>query len=175
MMGPTMQKTRDTRIDDIDRQIIAVLQVDGRTAYSAIARQVGLSEPAVRSRVHRLRDSGIMQVVAVTDPLQLGFSREAMVAIKVTQDPHVVADALAELDEVDFIVLVTGSFDILLEVVAESDEAFLAMIQRIRATVGEGTVRVHPYLKTVKQDYAWGAGSADISSARPEVFETPTF
>jgi Lrp/AsnC family transcriptional regulator for asnA, asnC and gidA len=153
-----MHKTRETRIDDTDRKIIAILQVDGRTAYSVIARQVGLSEPAVRARVHRLRDTGIMQVVAVTDPLQLGFSREAMIAIKVAQDPYVIADALAEFEEIDFIVLVTGSFDILLEVVADSDEAFLATIQRIRATVGEGTVRVHPYLLTVKQDYAWGTG-----------------
>jgi Lrp/AsnC family transcriptional regulator for asnA, asnC and gidA len=153
-----MQNPRESRIDETDRGIIGILQVDGRTAYSAIARQVGLSEPAVRSRVHRLRAAGIIQVVAVTDPLQLGFSREAMVAIKVARDPNVIADALAAFEEIDFIVLVTGSFDILLEVVAESDEAFLAMIQRIRATVGEGTVRVHPYLLTVKQDYAWGVG-----------------
>jgi Lrp/AsnC family transcriptional regulator for asnA, asnC and gidA len=153
-----MQKTRSSRLDEIDQQIVAILQVDGRTSYSVIGRQVGLSEPAVRSRVHRLRDDGVMQVVAVTDPLQLGFSREAMVAIQVTRDPHVVADALAAFDEIDFIVLVTGSFDILLECVAESDEEFLVLIQRIRATVGEATVRVHPYLRTVKQDYAWGTG-----------------
>jgi Lrp/AsnC family transcriptional regulator for asnA, asnC and gidA len=151
-----LPKIRSSRIDDVDKEIISILQLDGRTSYSVIAREVRLSEAAVRSRVRRLRDDGVMQIVAVTDPLQLGFSREAMVAIKVSGDPTAIADALAEIDEIDFIVLVGGSFDILLEVVAESDEAFLAMIQRIRATVGEATIRVHPYLKTTKQDYAWG-------------------
>jgi Lrp/AsnC family transcriptional regulator, regulator for asnA, asnC and gidA len=145
-----------SRIDQVDKEIIAILQVDGRTSYSDIARKVRLSEAAVRARVHRLRDEGVMQIVAVTDPLELGFDREAMVAIKVSGDPTAIADALAEIDEIDFIVLVGGSYDILLEVVAESDEAFLGMIQRIRATVGEAVIRVHPYLKTTKQDYAWG-------------------
>jgi Lrp/AsnC family transcriptional regulator for asnA, asnC and gidA len=151
-----MTKTRSSRIDDVDKEIISILQIDGRTSYSDIARRVRLSEAAVRSRVNRLRDEGIMQVVAVTDPLQLGFSREAMVAIRVSGDPAVLADALAEIEEIDFIVLVAGSFDIILEIVSESDEAFLAMIQRIRAMVGESSVRVHPYLATRKQDYAWG-------------------
>ena len=145
-----------SRIDDVDKQIISLLQVDGRLAYSAIGRQTNISEASVRSRVHNLRRQGIIQIVAVTDPLQLGFSHEAMVSIRVASDTSAVADALAEIEEIDFIVLVAGSFDILIEVVADDDEGFLELIQRIRAVAGEGTVRVHPYLKTWKQEYSWG-------------------
>ncbi len=145
-----------SRIDDVDKQIISLLQVDGRIAYSAIGRQANVSEASVRSRVHNLRRQGIIQIVAVTDPLQLGFSHEAMIAVTVASDAEVVADALAEIEEVDFIVLVAGSVDILLEVVAADDESFLELIQRIRGVVGEGTLRVHPYLKTRKQEYSWG-------------------
>ncbi len=147
---------KSSRIDDIDKQIISLLQVDGRLAYSAIGREAKISEASVRSRVHNLRKQGIIQIVAVTDPLQLGFSHEAMVAISVASEAEAVADALAEIDEVDFIVLVAGSVDIMLEVVAADDEEFLALIQRIRDVVAPGTVRVHPYLKTHKQEYSWG-------------------
>jgi Lrp/AsnC family transcriptional regulator for asnA, asnC and gidA len=146
-----------SRIDDVDKQIISLLQVDGRLAYSAIGRQAKISEASVRSRVHNLRRQGIIQIVAVTDPLQLGFSHEAMVAVTVASDAEAVADRLAAIDEVDFIVLVAGSVDILLEVVAADDAAFLALIQQVRDVVGAaGTVRVHPYLKTRKQEYSWG-------------------
>jgi len=145
-----------SRIDDVDKQIISLLQVDGRLAYSAIGRQAKISEASVRSRVHNLRRQGIIQIVAVTDPLQLGFSHEAMIAITVANDAEAVAERLAAIEEVDFIVLVAGSVDILLEVVAADDEEFRALSQRIRQVVGSGTGRVHPYLKTRKQEYSWG-------------------
>ena len=66
-------------LDDVSRAIIEQLQEDGRRPYARIATAVGLSEAAVRQRVQRLLDAGVMQIVAVTDPLQLGFAREAMV------------------------------------------------------------------------------------------------
>jgi Lrp/AsnC family transcriptional regulator for asnA, asnC and gidA len=145
-----------SRIDDVDKQLIALLQVDGRLSYVDLARQVGVSEAIVRHRVARLRADGAIQIVAVTDPLQLGFDHEAMVMIQSGSDASVVADELAEIEEVDFIVLVGGKFDILLEVVAADDEEFLAVIQRIRNVVRSGTVQVMPYLKTWMQAYAWG-------------------
>ena len=143
-------------LDDVSKRIVELLQEDGRQPFVTIAREVGLSEAAVRQRVQKLIDGDVMQIVAVTDPLQLGFSHEAMVAISVASEAEAVADALAEIDEVDFIVLVAGSVDIMLEVVAADDEEFLALIQRIRDVVAPGTVRVHPYLKTHKQEYSWG-------------------
>ncbi len=68
--------------DDVSKQIIEQLQQDGRRSYAAIGKAVGLSEAAVRQRVQRLQDGGVMQIVAVTDPLTLGFRRQAMIAIK---------------------------------------------------------------------------------------------
>src|SRR5215468_6483555 len=88
-------------IDDVSKRIIEQLQQDGRRSYAAIGKVVGLSEAAVRQRVQRLIDGGVMQVVAVTDPLELGFARQAMVGIRVHGPLEPVADALAELDEVD--------------------------------------------------------------------------
>ena len=91
-------------LDDVSKAIIEQLQQDGRRSYAAIGKVVGLSEAAVRQRVQRLIESGVMQVVAVTDPLELGFARQAMVGIRVTGPLEPVADELAELDEVDYVV-----------------------------------------------------------------------
>src|SRR5215217_6486208 len=124
-------------LDEVSKAIIEQLQQDGRRSYAAIGKVVGLSEAAVRQRVQRLIDGGVMQVVAVTDPLELGFARQAMVGVKVSGPLEPVADALAELDEVDYVVMTAGSYDILAEVVAESDEHLLEIISgRIRSIEG---------------------------------------
>src|SRR5947208_11553279 len=104
-------------LDTTNKAIIEQLQADGRRAYATIAKAVGLSEAAVRQRVNRLLDSGVMQVVAVTDPLTLGFKRQAMVGIRTEGDIRAVADKLVELSEIDYVVLTAGSFDILVELV----------------------------------------------------------
>ena len=70
-------------LDDVSKSIIEQLQQDGRRSYASIGKAVGLSEAAVRQRVQRLSEAGVMQIVAVTDPLQLGFGRQAMVGIRV--------------------------------------------------------------------------------------------
>jgi Lrp/AsnC family transcriptional regulator for asnA, asnC and gidA len=100
-------------LDDISKQIIEQLQEDGRRSYAAIGKAIGLSEAAVRQRVQRLQDAGVMQIVAVTDPLTLGFRRQAMIAIKTDGDLEKVADQLADMDEIDYVVITAGSFDVL--------------------------------------------------------------
>ena len=115
-------------LDDVSKAIIEQLQQDGRRSYAAIGKVVGLSEAAVRQRVQRLIDGGVMQVVAVTDPLELGFARQAMVGVRVQGPLEPVADALAALDEVDYVVITAGSFDLLVEVVCESDDHLLDLI-----------------------------------------------
>jgi Lrp/AsnC family transcriptional regulator, regulator for asnA, asnC and gidA len=147
---------RRAHLDAADKQIIALLQVNGRTSYAELAPQVGLSEASVRKRVHELRRQGVIQIVAVTDPLQLGFSHEGMLAIHSVDDPEALADRLAEIEEVDFLVLVAGRYSILLEIVAADDDEFLALIQRVRRVASPARVDVLPYLLTRKQDYAWG-------------------
>ncbi len=144
-------------LDDVSKAIIEQLQQDGRRSYAAIGKVVGLSEAAVRQRVQRLIDGGVMQVVAVTDPLELGFARQAMVGIRVTGPLEPVADALAALDEVDYVVVTAGTYDLLAEVVAESDDHLLALISgKIRTIDGVHATETFMYLKLRKQTYSWG-------------------
>jgi Lrp/AsnC family transcriptional regulator for asnA, asnC and gidA len=146
-----------TLLDAPNRAIIEALQRDGRQPYGAIAEDVGLSEAAVRRRVQRLREAGIMQIVAVTDPLQLGFARQAMVGITVEGDVRQVADKLSALAEVDYVVMCAGSFDLLAEVVCEDDERLLHLLNdSVRSIPGVRTTETFLYLKLAKQTYAWG-------------------
>ena len=138
--------------------IIKELQQDGRRAYATIGKAVGLSEAAVRQRVQKLIDAGVMQIVAVTDPMQLGFATQAMIAISVTGDVEQVAADLESLEEVDYIVVTAGSFDLLVEVVVEDDAHLLSLVNgRIRAIPGVTRTESFLYLKLVKQTYNWGA------------------
>jgi Lrp/AsnC family transcriptional regulator, regulator for asnA, asnC and gidA len=144
-------------VDAIGRRLIEELQRDGRRSYAALAKTVGLSEAAVRQRVQRMVDSGVMQVVAVTDPLQVGFTRQAMVGLRVSGDLMAVADEVAKIDEVDYVVVTAGSFDILLELVCEDDDHLLRVLsERIRALPGVRDTETFVYLKLAKQTYAWG-------------------
>ncbi|KAA1427770.1 Lrp/AsnC family transcriptional regulator [Nocardioides antri] len=150
-------RTSRPQLDDVSKAIIEQLQQDGRRSYAAIGKVVGLSEAAVRQRVQRLVDTGVMQIVAVTDPLELGFAREAMVGIRVSGQIAPVADALAELDEVTYVVMTAGSLDILAEVVAESDEDLLEIVsERIRRIPGVASTETFVYLSLRKQIYSWG-------------------
>jgi Lrp/AsnC family transcriptional regulator for asnA, asnC and gidA len=145
------------QLDAIDEELIRQLQVDGRRPYTQLAKGVGLSEAAVRQRVQRLLESGVMQVVAVTDPLSLGLRRQAMVGIKVQGDVRHVADVLAKLDEVVYVVLTAGSVDLLAEVVVASDEDLLHLLnESIRSIPGVVATETSIYLSLRKQTYQWG-------------------
>jgi Lrp/AsnC family transcriptional regulator, regulator for asnA, asnC and gidA len=144
-------------LDGPNRAIIEALQRDGRQPYGAIAEAVGLSEAAVRRRVQRLRETGIMQIVAVTDPLQLGFTRQAMVGLTVEGDVRRVADKLIAMTEVDYVVMCAGSFDLLAEIVCEDDEALLHVLNdSVRSIPGVRSTETFLYLKLAKQTYTWG-------------------
>jgi len=154
---PAMARKRLAALDEVSKGIIEQLQQDGRRSYAAIGKVVGLSEAAVRQRVQRLVDSGVMQVVAVTDPLELGFARQAMVGIRVNGQLEPVADALAELPEVDYVVITAGSYDLLAEVVCESDDHLLSLISgKIRTIDGVVSTETFMYLRLRKQTYSWG-------------------
>ncbi|QNE23062.1 Lrp/AsnC family transcriptional regulator [Kribbella qitaiheensis] len=144
-------------LDDTAKAIIRELQVDGRKSYAAIGKAVGLSEAAVRQRVQRLTDAGVMQVVAVTDPLELGFARQAMIGIKAEGSLEPIADKLAAMEEIEYVVITAGSFDLLAEVLCESDEHLLRVLSdRIRQIDGVKVTETFVYLKLVKQTYSWG-------------------
>ncbi|MEO8888280.1 MAG: Lrp/AsnC family transcriptional regulator [Jatrophihabitantaceae bacterium] len=145
-------------VDDTSRAIIEQLQADGRRAYATIGKAVGLSEAAVRQRVQKLIDNGVMQIVAVTDPTQTGFARQAMVAISASGDIEAVAEQLTKIDEVVYLVITAGSFDILAEVVVEDDAHLLQMVNhRIRSIDGVTRTESFLYLRLAKQTYNWGA------------------
>lgn len=144
-------------LDEVSKQIIEHLQEDGRRPYAEIARAVDLSEGAVRQRVQRLIDGGFMQIVAVTDPLQVGFHRQAMIGLNVEGDLGPVGDALADLAEVSYVVTTAGSFDLLAEVVCEDDDHLLALLGgSIRTLPGVRSTETFVYLRLNKQHYNWG-------------------
>jgi Lrp/AsnC family transcriptional regulator for asnA, asnC and gidA len=141
----------------MSKAIIEKLQRDGRRSYAGIGTEVGLSEAAVRQRVQRLIDGGVMDIVAVTDPMQLGFNRQAMVGIRCQGDVTKVAERLAKIDAVSYVVLTAGNFDALVEIVCADDAELLELLNtEIRAIPGVTSTETLVYLKLVKQQYNWG-------------------
>jgi Lrp/AsnC family transcriptional regulator for asnA, asnC and gidA len=154
---PVRLRAAAATLDDVSKRIIEQLQEDGRRPYATIGKAVGLSEAAVRQRVQRLLDSGVMQIVAVTDPMQVGFSRQAMIGIRASGDVTRVADLLTEMPEVEYVVITAGSFDLIIEVVCEDDDHLLDLISgRIRGLPGVTATETFVYLKLRKQLYNWG-------------------
>ena len=144
--------------DDVSKAIIEQLQEDGRRPYATIGKAVGLSEAAVRQRVQKLVESGVMQIVAVTDPMQVGFARQAMVAISATGDIDGITKRLAAIPEVVYLVVIAGSFDVLAEIVVTDDDHLLELInEQIRTIPGVLRTETFLYLKLTKQTYNWGA------------------
>jgi Lrp/AsnC family transcriptional regulator for asnA, asnC and gidA len=143
-------------LDDVSKQIVEQLQADGRRSYAAIGKAVGLSEAAARQRVQRLVDAGVMQIVAVTDPLTLGFRRQTMIGVRCVGDIERVADLLAGMEEIDYVVITAGSFDLLIEVVCEDDDQLLEIISRVRTIPSVTSTETFVYLKLRKQTYSWG-------------------
>jgi len=149
--------TRTAPLDAVSKRIVELLQEDGRQSFVTIAREVGLSEAAVRQRVQKLIDADVMQIVAVTDPLQVGFSRQAMIGVRVAGDVARVAEALCDMPEVSYVVTTAGSFDLLVEVVCEDDDHLLDLLMgRIRRLHGVTSTETFVYLKLNKQHYNWG-------------------
>ncbi|SIO18338.1 Lrp/AsnC family transcriptional regulator [Agromyces cerinus] len=149
--------SRPVQLDEVSKAIIEQLQADGRRSYADVGKAVGLSEAAVRQRVQRLTESGVMQIVAVTDPMQLGFTTQAMIGIRTAGDTRVLATRLAEIPEIDYVVLTAGSFDVMAEVVCENDDELLELLNtRIRVIEGVQSTETFVYLKLQKQFYNWG-------------------
>lgn len=155
--GRARRRADSAQLDDADKAIVELLQQDGRLPYTRLGHEVGLSEAAVRQRVQRLVDGNVVQIVGVTDPLRLGFRRQAMVGVKTEGDITAVADALAAISEVDYLVFTSGSFDLLFEIVCEDDEHLLELLNdKVRRIPGVRSTETFVYLRLHKQTYAWG-------------------
>lgn len=145
------------RLDDTDRTIIELLQADGRMPFTRVAEQVGLTEGAIRQRVQRLTDAGVMQIVAVTDPMSLGVRRVAMITARLTGDTDATAAALAERAEVEYLVATTGRWDLMFEVVCDDDAHLLRLMNELRARTDIAEVEASMCLTLYKQTFSWGA------------------
>jgi Lrp/AsnC family transcriptional regulator for asnA, asnC and gidA len=144
-------------LDDLSKAIILQLQEDGRRPYATIGKAVGLSEAAVRQRVQKLIESGAVQIVAVTDPQQIGFDREVLIGITTHGSSEELAALLGDIAEIVYVVLTAGSFDIIAEAVVIDDEHLLELLNdRIRRLPGVQRTETFMYLKTTKQTYNWG-------------------
>ena len=145
-------------VSALDKRIIEHLQQDGRRPFTQIAADLGVSEAAVRARTNRLVERGILQVVGVTDPLKLGFQQQAMIGVRCERDRLLqVAEAVSAFAEVDYVVITAGTFDLLIEVVCENNEALLRFLtERLRAVEGVRETETLVYLRMVKQTYQWG-------------------
>jgi Lrp/AsnC family transcriptional regulator, regulator for asnA, asnC and gidA len=144
-------------LDATSRKIIEQLQADGRRSYATIAKAVGLSEAAVRQRVAKLTETGVIQIVAVSDPMQVGFKRSAQIGIKVEGDLEALAEKISKYPEAAYVVICAGSFDLMIEVVCEDDEHLLEFLnKKIRGLAGVVSTETFMYLKIHKQTYSWG-------------------
>ena len=143
-------------IDEVDKAIIRHLQEDGRMPYSRLGPAVGLSQAAVRQRVQRLIEKGVMLIVAITDPVTLGFAVQAMIGIGVEGNVRAVADALSELHEVEYVVITAGRFELLVELVCKDMHALFDLVNdRIRPVKGVRSTEIFTYLALAKRSYSW--------------------
>ena len=146
-----------TLLDEVGRAILRQLQEDGRRSYTAIGDAVGLSEAAVRQRVRALLDTGAVQIVAVADPITLGFGVMASVGVSVAGDARVAAETISEIAEVDYCVLTSGRYDLQLEIVCRDNEHLLSVLNdRIRTVEGVRETETSICLRVHKQTYNYG-------------------
>lgn len=148
---------RDDKLDTIDRALITALQGDGRLGYAELGELVGLTSGGARRRVMRLQERGILQIVGVTDPLKLGYQQMAMLGIEVAGDVAETAAALGEIENVVYVVTGAGSFDILVEVIAEDSNSLFDVITRqVRRVPGVARTETFTYYAIHTHRFGWG-------------------
>ena len=145
------------KLDHVNRRIIESLQRDGRRSFTAIARELGISETAVRARVQKLTEAGVIEVVAVTNPLMVGFDVMAMIGVKASGRLQEIADEVSAWDETSYVVILSGSFDLLVEVVCADNRHLLDLVQRLRDVDGSNSSETFMYLDRHKQTFSWGS------------------
>jgi Lrp/AsnC family transcriptional regulator for asnA, asnC and gidA len=139
-------------IDEIDQRIIEALQQDGRRPFTKIAADLGISEASVRQRVSNLINNQVMQIVAVTDPIKLGFSLASMVGIRVSSDRLLgVAEEVSAFDEVIYLIVCTGRYDMLAEVVCRDNDHLLKLLtEKLYKVPGVQQAEIYMYLRVCK-------------------------
>jgi Lrp/AsnC family transcriptional regulator, regulator for asnA, asnC and gidA len=156
-MRSITQSGRRPALDDLDKAIIGCLQRDGRRPYAQIGRELKVPEATVRQRAERLITRGVVQVVGVTDPLAMGFQQPALIGMRVEPGKlDEIAHKIAELDEVTYLVVTAGRFDLVCEVVCEDNEHLLRLLTDSLAIKGIRSTETLVELQFVKESYQWG-------------------
>jgi Lrp/AsnC family transcriptional regulator, regulator for asnA, asnC and gidA len=145
------------RIDRTSRRIIEILQRDGRRPNTVIARAVGLSEAAVRARIQALTSAGILQIVGLTDPGNMGFGVMAMIGVQANSDLSRIAELVSTWQETTYVVISAGSYDLLIEVVCTDNGDLLRLVERLRAVDGVRSTESFIYISRHKLNYAWAS------------------
>jgi Lrp/AsnC family transcriptional regulator for asnA, asnC and gidA len=145
-------------LDDLDRRLMEVLQADGRKPFTEIAAAFGVPESTIRARYKGLVDRGALKVIAVADPLKVGYPLMAMIGVRCTPAALLTtAKELEALPEVSYCVVVAGAYDLLIEVVCEDNDALLTFLtERLRSIAGVLETETFVYLRILKQNYEWG-------------------
>lgn len=151
---PMDQHNSKASIDEIDRKIIEALQIDGRRPFTKLAAELGISEASVRQRVSNLINTQVMQIVAVTNPVKLGYSMAGMIGIRVSGERlFEVAEQIAAFDEVIYLIICAGSFDLLAEVVCQDNDHLLRFLtEKLYKVEGVQQTETYMYLRVVKQN-----------------------
>lgn len=142
-------------VDKTSRQIIAMLQRDGRCPNTVIARSLGISEASVRSRIQALTSAGVLQIVGLTDPANLGFAVMAMIGVQATAEFTRIAEVVSAWQETTYVVITAGSFDLLVELVCADNSDLLRVVERLRAVEGVRSTETLIYMSRHKLNYAW--------------------
>jgi len=152
------QSGKRPALDDLDKAIIRCLQLDGRRPYAQIGRELKVPEATVRQRAERLISRGVVQVVGVTDPLAMGFQQPALIGLRVDAAKlEQIATKIAALDEVTYLVVTAGRFDLMCEVVCEDNEHLMRVLTEDLAKIrGIRSSETMVELRFVKESYQWG-------------------
>ena len=142
-------------LDEIDQRILDAMRKDGRAAFAQIAAKLKVSPGMIRQRYNRLVETGLLKVVAISNPLQRGFKTMALIGIRTDGNNMLdVADAISKLKEVVYLVVVSGRFDIMAEVICRDHEDLLNFItEKLYAIDGVRESETFMHLKIVKEIY----------------------
>ena len=142
-------------MDDLDLSILASLQTDGRRPFTDIAQSLGVSEGTVRNRVSKLIDKQILHIVGLVDPSSLGFNAPAVIGVSISEgDIEQIAAEIAAYPEVSYLIMVSGEFDLIVEVLCKSREHLANFLNsELRKVPGVERTQTFMTLRTFKMSY----------------------
>jgi Lrp/AsnC family transcriptional regulator, regulator for asnA, asnC and gidA len=149
-----------------DRQIIRLLQRNARASYAELSRKTGIPESTVRRRMERLHDQQVIEFSMLADPEKLGYQMRAMIGVRVdVRDLEQIASTIRQMEEVIFAAFVTGSFDLMAQVVVAHQEGLVQLLQRLAGIPGVRSTETFVMPWVIKPATAWVLPHSDIDDA----------